>query len=192
VRAAAAEPRSVRRQDLKLDLVDEYALDESQREGIRSLLAACFPEDAYTRTRTYLKQLPPRRLLAYEAGQLVGQLGLEHRAIGTSQGPHQVLGVADLCVSEASRRQGVASHMLSEVESLARAARVPFLVLFARDHRLYERNGFVHAPNPLRWVKIHEHEITGVAVEPLEELMVKAVGSVAWPEGLVDLLGHQF
>jgi predicted acetyltransferase len=82
--------------------------------------------------------------------------------------------------------------MLAQVESLARERHVPFLVLFARDHRLYERNGFSRAPNPLRWVKIHEHQIIGVAEEPLQELMVKPVGAVAWPEGLVDLLGHQF
>jgi len=183
---------SVRRQDLKIDLVDEYSITEIQREAIRGLLAASFPDAAFTRSRTYLKQLPSRRLLAYASTGLVGHLGLEHRAIGTPAGPSQILGIIDLCVSAAWRGHGVGSRMLAQVESLAREKHVPFLVLFARDHRLYERNGFFHASNPLRWAKIHEHQITGIAEEPLEELMVKPVGAAAWPEGLIDLLGHQF
>jgi predicted N-acetyltransferase YhbS len=155
-------------------------------------LAASFPDAAFTGTRTYLKQLPARRLLAYEGSQLVGHLGLEHRAIGTPEAPYEILGIVDLCVSKACRGRAIATRMLSGVEALAREKGIPFLVLFAQDRRLYERSGFLHASNPLRWVKIHEHQITGVAEEPLEELMVKAVGGVAWPGGLIDLLGHQF
>ena len=177
---------------MRLDLVDEYSLNASRREEIRHLLSASFPEASYTRTRTYLKQFPPRRLLAYEADRLVGHLGLEHRAIGTSGGPQEILGVVDLCVSPPWRGRGVASQMLAWVESLAQANRIPFLVLFAQDGRVYERNGFRHACNPLRWAKIHEHQTIGVAEEPLVELMVKPVGTVPWPGGTIDLLGHQF
>jgi predicted acetyltransferase len=104
----------------------------------------------------------------------------------------EILGVADLCVAAPSRRRGVASQLLASVEAMAREHRICFLLLFARDRRLYERNGFVHAPNPLRWVKIHENEITGIAEQPLDELMVKAVGRERWPSGTIDLLGHQF
>ena len=82
--------------------------------------------------------------------------------------------------------------MLTWVEGLARQSGVPFVVLFAVDPRLYHRNGFSHESNTLRWVKIHEHEIIGVAEEPLAELMVKPVGAERWPTGTIDLLGHQF
>lgn len=177
---------------MKFNLVDEYSLDARLREEIRRLLSVSFPQASYTRTRTYLKQFPPRRLLASEAGQLVGHLGLEHRAIGTASGPQEILGMVDVCVSAPWRGRGVASQMLAWVESLARANRIPFLVLFAEKHRVYERNGFHHASNPLRWTKIHEHQTIGIAEEALAELMVKAVGAAPWPDGTIDLLGHQF
>ena len=180
------------RRDLKLRQIDEYRLDRSMRDEIRVLLHACFPDARFTRTRTYLKQLPPRRLLASEQGRLVGHLGLEHRVVGTESGPLEILGIIDLCISESHRGRGAASEMLGWVEALARETSVPFLMLFAQDRRLYTRNGFIHASNPLRWVKIHEHEVIGVGEEPLAELMVKAVGEHAWPKGLVDLLGYQF
>ena len=65
-------------------------------------------------------------------------------------------------------------------------------MLFAQDPRVYGRNGFRRATNPFRWVKIHEHQIIGIGEEPLEEAMVKEVGSRPWPNGLIDLLGYQF
>jgi GNAT superfamily N-acetyltransferase len=146
----------------------------------------------FARTRTYAKQLPARRLLASEQDRIVGHLGLEHRVIGTETGPLEILGIIDLCVAEAHRGRGTATQMLRWVEALARETSVPFLMLFAQDRRLYNRNDFIHGTNPLRWVKIHEHEIIGIGEEALAELMVKAVGEKAWPEGHVDLLGYQF
>ena len=112
--------------------------------------------------------------------------------IGTETGPVGILGIIDLCVAEAHRGRGTATQMLLWVEALARETSVPFLMLFAQDRRLYNRNGFIHGTNPLRWVKIHEHEIIGIGEEALAELMVKAVGEKAWPEERVDLLGYQF
>ena len=173
-------------------MIDEFALDRSTREEIRVLLRACFPGATFARTRIYAKQLPSRRLLASEQGRIVGHLGFEHRVVGTEIGPLEILGIVDLCVLEAHRGRGTASQMLNWMETLAGEASVPFLMLFAQDRRLYDRNGFIHGSNPLRWVKIHEHEIVGVGEKPLAELMVKAVGEDTWPAGLVDLLGYQF
>jgi predicted acetyltransferase len=98
----------------------------------------------------------------------------------------------DLCVAPRWRGGGVASHMLAWVDALARASGIPFVVLFAQDRRLYERNGYRHAASPLRWAMIHEHRLTGIAEQPLAELMVKSVAGAPWPEGVIDLLGHQF
>lgn len=177
---------------LDLALAEEYALGAHRRDAIRALLAESFPDAPFTGTRTYGKQLPARRLLASDGDRLVGHLGLEHRVIGTNGGPREIFGIVDLCVAPRWRGCGVASRMLDWLEALARESGIPFLVLFAQDRRLYERNGYRHAGNPLRWAKIHEHRLTGVAEEPLAELMVKSVAGAPWPEGVVDLLGHQF
>ena len=86
----------------------------------------------------------------------------------------------------ADARQGLRAAL-----HLALEHQIEFLLLFAADSRLYERNGYQREPNTLRWVKIHEHKIIGIGEEPLEELMVKRVTGRSWPEGTVDLLGHQ-
>jgi len=66
------------------------------------------------------------------------------------------------------------------------------MILFALKPDLYRRNGFYAPMNPLRWVKIHEHQILGIGEEVLPELMVKGLSGKAWPSGMVDLLGYQF
>jgi GNAT superfamily N-acetyltransferase len=177
---------------VQLTLVDELGLDRGQAEDIRRLLAACFPDWDYPRHRRYFKQLPARRLLAREDGRLLGQLGLEHRAIGTAAGPATILGTIDLCVAPDARGRGVAGRLLDRVEQLGSAGGVEFLVLFATDRRLYERHGYRRADNPLRWLRIDEHASLGIGEEAVDELMVKPLTTRPWPEGPVDLLGYLF
>jgi hypothetical protein len=68
-----------------------------------------------------------------------------------------------------------------------------FIILFADDSRLYDRNGWARAANPCTWLKINGHRTLGLAItQDTDALMVKAIGARAWPEGDVDLLGHLF
>lgn len=177
---------------MKLELVEEYSLGAERAEAVRALLHEAFPDVGFTRTRTYLKQIPPRRLLAWDGGRLIGHLGLEHRVIGTEDGPATLFGVLDVCVASDARGRGVASAMLEHVEALGRDHAIDFLMLFATDHRLYERNGYRHEDNVLRWSMIDEHKTLGIDEQPLDELMIKPIGARPWPAGPIDLLGHQF
>jgi GNAT superfamily N-acetyltransferase len=177
---------------MDLALVDELGLDRGQAEDIRCLLAACFPDWEHTRHRHYFKQLPARRLLALEGKRLLGQLALEHRAIGTATGPATILGIIDLCVAPEARGSGIAGRMLDRVEQLGRGRGIEFLMLFATDRRLYERHGYRHAGNPLHWLRIHEHASLGMGEGQVEELMVRPLTARPWPDGPVDLLGYLF
>lgn len=177
---------------MKLELIEEYRLSAAQHEAIRLLMAEAFPDSAFTESRTYLKQIPARRLLATDNGRLVGHLGLEHRVIGTATGPATIFGIVDVCVANASHGRGVASEMLASVEALAREHSVEFLLLFASNHRVYEKNGYCRAHNALRWMMIDEHQMLGLTEQVLDELMIKPLQDRPWPDGLVDLLGHQF
>ena len=177
---------------MKLTLWDDFRLDADQRASVGRLLADCFPGFGFGPSRLHFKQLPAWRLLATEEDRVAGHLALEHRRIGTASGPATIFGIIDVCVAPAMRRRSLASSMLLLVEALAAEHQIDFLVLFARDARLYERHGFERAPNPLRWVKIHEHETLGIGEGSLDELMVKPVAGRAWPAGPVDLLGHTF
>jgi predicted N-acetyltransferase YhbS len=171
--------------------IDELEIDPALDARIVALLRASFPDVALD--RRYYK-LPPRfRLLALDGEVLAGHVGVDARVVGTEEGPVRVFGVVDLCVARSHRSRGLGADLLARVEALARQARADFVVLFADDHRVYLRNGFVRAENLCRWTMIHEHRTLGVKEAPLDDcLMVKAVGARAWPSGTVDLLGHVF
>jgi len=177
---------------LVFELIDEFRLTPEQQRQILTLLQVCFMEPGAIASRIYYKQVPPRRLLVWQNQALVGHMGIEYRVVGTHDGPLSIFGVIDLCVAPECRNQGIATQMLTWVEHLGQASRADFIILFAVKVDFYRRNGF-HAPmNPLRWMKIHEHETLGIGEEVLPELMVKGLTERSWPSGMVDLLGYQF
>ena len=131
-------------------------------------------------------------MLVWQNQSLVGQMGVEYRVLGSQDGPLRIFGAIDVCVAPECRNQGIATQMLTWLEHLGQSSRVDFMILFALKPDLYRRNGFYAPMNPLRWVKIHEHQILGIGEEVLPELMVKGLSGKAWPSGMVDLLGYQF
>ena len=177
---------------IRLEFIDEFRITPLQEQQIRQILNVSFPNDDFTQSRTYLKQLPQRRLFAWSDNELIGHMGVEHRVIGLSTGPATIFGVIDLCIDSKYRGRGVASTMLNRLEQLGRENNVDFLVLFADDARLYLRNGFRHPGNRLRWLKIDEHETIGIGEEVVDALMVKEIAHHPWPNGLVDFLGYLF
>jgi len=177
---------------VRYELIDEFRISSGLHEQIRCLLQFCFPDSGYLLTRDYFKQRPQRRLLVWKEGILVGHCGIEHRTIGLKTGPATIFGLIELCVDGEHQGEGIASGMIEHVEQLGQQHDVDFLMLFATDRRLYEKNGFRAPGNPLRGSMIHEHQTTGVDEQVLEELMIKELGDRKWPKGLVDLLGYQF
>ena len=99
----------------RFELIDEFRLTPELNTRLRKLLQASFPESEFTQSRTYLKQLPQRRLLAWCDGELAGQMGIEYRAIGLPTGSATILGVIDLCVAAEHRRRGLATAMVTAV-----------------------------------------------------------------------------
>jgi GNAT superfamily N-acetyltransferase len=170
--------------------VAEAEIGADLRQQVQALLQASF---AGYPSRTYFKLPPHFRYLALSDGELAAQMGVELRVIRVGGDVVRTFGVVDLCVSESKRSRGLAGQLLAEVTDYARSCGMDFIILFADDSRLYERNGWARAGNPCSWVKIHDHRTLGLAqAEDTGALMVKAIGEQAWPEGEVDLLGHVF
>jgi hypothetical protein len=58
--------------------------------------------------------------------------------------------MAPLCVKRlATGRRRLAGRLLADVTELARSCGMHFVILFADDGRLYARNGWVSAANPV-------------------------------------------
>ena len=68
------------------------------------------------------------------------------------------------------------------------------MLLVANDPRLYSKNGFVYISNYCSFLRIHEHQNYGVALEKIEnDFMIKQIGAKNWQQdGLMDLLGYRF
>ena len=169
----------------------EYAIGPDWHDQITSLRNACFPD--CVQDRSYFKQLPHFRLLAFEGEQLVGHLGIDHRMMTWGGVPSPVFGVIDLCVHSEARGQGIATRLLQRAEEIAQKAEIEFMVLISQAHRLYQRNGYVAVSATCSWLRIDEHTNYGVAVERFEEeLMIKGLQGKSIPDGPVDFLGYMF
>lgn len=179
--------------ELKLIQINEYELSDRQRSQILSLLTDCFP--GYFEERIFFKQMSQERLLAYSDGDLIGQLGLEHRAIRIGDQWASIFGIVDLCVKEEARRQGVATELLRVVEEKAVANDIHFCLLFADEHKLYQNVGYTLFQNDCVWLGIDEGQSIGLIKRRLPDcMMVKPIsGKITWDEtATVDLLGYLF
>ncbi|MGF1482001.1 MAG: GNAT family N-acetyltransferase [Cyanophyceae cyanobacterium] len=169
----------------------EFDIDEETHRQITKLKNSCFPD--YTKPRSYYKQLPHFRYLAYQGQTLIGQMGIDHRAIAIEDSVFTIFGVIDLCVIADKRRLGIASQMLQSLTQLAQEKSIDFLFAVASDHRLYQKNEFSAVIGYFQWLRIHDHKNYGVANEKLDqEVLVKQIGHRKWSDGPVDLLGYLF
>ncbi|MGI3902850.1 MAG: GNAT family N-acetyltransferase [Janthinobacterium lividum] len=162
------------------------------REQISSLLDEAFP--AVFEDRTYFKQWPHQRLVAVKDRKVVGQLGLDYRAIRVGDQVIGISGIIDLCVRRTHQGNGIGSALLQRAEIHAREGNVPFMVLMADKPDLYKRNGFVNIhPAFTKWLGIEDRASNSLIDRDLSDcFMAKALTNVSWPSGTIDLLGYLF
>jgi predicted acetyltransferase len=177
---------------MKIIKIIEFNIELNTHNQITKLRNICFPESK--KDRSYYKQLPHFRYLVYNDDQLIGQMGVDHRVISVGDSVFKIFGVIDLCVMPKYQRQGIATQLLNLVTKLAEKKSIDFLLLVADDDRLYSKHGFKYVSNYCSFLRIHEHQNYGVALEKIEnDFMVKQIGTESWKhEGLMDLLGYRF
>ena len=164
--------------------------DPNWDAAIASLLDACF--DGVHGGRTWFKQIPHERLLAWRGCDLMGHVGMEYRVVRVGEAIVPILGIVDLCVVPAARRQGIGAALLQGAEERARGQ--SFALAMADDPRFYERAGYslLNDAN-VTFLAIDELRCHSVIRRDLSEIfMVKQLTCDAWPDGPIDLLGHLF
>ena len=157
---------------------------------LAELLDKAFP--SVFKGRTFYKQQPHRRLLAFEEERLVGHVGLDLRVITIGGALYEIVGLIDLCVVTDMRRKAVGSALINASEDVGIGH--DFAVLFADDRRIYEANGYKRiTPALTRWLAIDELQSHSVIERDLSGCFIaKPLGSRRWPGGKIDLLGHLF
>lgn len=178
--------------DYKLCLINEYEICTAMIVDISSLLDECFPNTFDG--RSYFKQLPHFRFMAYQNDILIGHMGVDHRVIKVGGEAVRIFGVIDLCVKPSHRRVGIAGNLLNAVEMLAVTSNVEFLVLMGDTYSLYKANGFERvAPAITKWLAVENEESISLIERDLSDcFLVKAMRSRAWPGGKIDMLGYLF
>lgn len=176
---------------MQIQRLEEFQIEQSLQQQIGDLLGECFSD--YPEDRSYFRQLPDFRYLAWMDQQLVAHLAVEHRIINNDDQLLRIFGIIDLCVAPAFQHQKLATKMLRLLEQLARDHRIDFLVLVAKDHEFYTLNGFQVVDNRCRWLMIHDDQTFGITSRSLHRsLLVKATGEKQWRPGITDFLGHIF
>ena len=176
---------------MNIERIEELKISATKRKEIHQLLDNCFP--GYPKGRTYYKQLPSFRYLAYQEEKLIGHLSVEHRMIAIDQKPFAIFGVTDVCVAKEFRQKSIGATLLNKVEDLGKNHQIDFILLTATEHDLYLKNGYELHSNTCRWLFINDHQTLGVKNQHLAEaLLIKPLGVQKWSDGMVDFLGTVF
>jgi GNAT superfamily N-acetyltransferase len=142
--------------------------------------------------RTFFKQKPHQRLLAFEGERLVGHVGLDFRVINVGGSILDIMGIIDLCVAKDWQHNHIGSELMTRAEQLATGC--DFVILYTEEHAFYEKLAFTaKSPAPTRWLAIDELKSHSVIERDLSDcFMVKKLRQKRWPEGEIDLLGYLF
>lgn len=164
--------------------------DPTRDAAIADLLDTCF--DGVHEGRTFYKQIPHERLLAWSGSDLMGHVGMDYRVVRVGEATVPILGIIDLCVSPAVRRQGIGAALLRGAEERAKGQ--SFALAMADDPRLYHQTGYsLLRATHVTFLAIDEVRCHSVISRDLSEIfMVKPLSGDTWPDGPIDLLGYLF
>ena len=172
----------------------EYDIDNKLKNKLQKLLVDSFGTD-FPSDRIYYKQLPHFRIIvSNENKDIIGQAGIDYRAMNLNGKSIMVIGIIDLCVAKAYRSKGIGSLILSEIHKFCKDKSVDYILLFADNPKLYLNNGFVSVENKCKWLQINDEDQTiyGIGHERIKELMIKELRGKKWEDGELDLLGYLY
>ena len=179
---------------MRIDKIEEYNVNHQTKYELQKLLIESFGKD-FPSGRIFYKQRPHFRFIVRDTyNHLIGQVGLDYRAMNLNGKQIAVLGIIDLCISEAHRSKGTASLLLSKIDEFCKDKEIDFILLFADKSNLYLKNGFKSVKNKCKWLQIDDVNQTtvGIGQKEITELMVKEMNGKKWEEGEVDLLGYLY
>lgn len=171
-------------------MVEEFRLTAPTRQQIAALLKEGF--GVYPNDRSFYKQLPGFRFLAWDRAVLVGHLAAEFRIVNVGGNILPIFGVADLCVTPSRQQERIATQMLEQLEQLADSSGIEFILLTGSEPNVYQGMGFQRLERECRWLLINNLTTLGVIRRSVNNIMIKPLGDRGWPEGEIDFLGHIF
>ena len=165
-------------------------VDTRRETAIAHLLNQCF--DGIHQGRSYFKQLPHGRFLAWDGAALVGHVGFDFRVIRVGGEIVSIIGIVDLCVAEKTRGMGVGQALLRRAETNAKGQ--SFALAMADDRRIYTQTGYASLQSAdVKFLAIDELNCHSIVQRDLTYIfMVKCLSRQTWPNGSIDMLGYLF
>ena len=174
-----------------IEYIRDADVDAKLDADLRTLLSSCFTGEGsaiFARQR-FFNEMPPHRWLVRDsAGQLVAHLAVHDKIIGTTIGDLRVGGLAEVCVTASQRGQGLVRRLVALSDQWMLAQDIPFGALLG-DFRIYGSSGYRHIVNPIRYLVPPSGEWK---TEPMDYFLIKPLGIIDWPHGLIDLRGPKF
>lgn len=173
-----------------VETIPEHHLTREDDAAIAALLKQAFTTDFYG--RSYFQQRHHVRLVIRDEGRIIAHIGLCLRDVRLGAKMLTVIGIGDVATDPAQRGQGLASQILKDAISVARAGPADFLMLFG-DRPMYRGHGFVSQPNSLTYVSMEDGHTCEIKTEPDDTLMIYPLGEAEWDAAApLDLMGHKF
>lgn len=164
---------------MDISYLPDARVDEQLDADLRTLLSGCFG-DAFKNKRYHFEP-PTHRWLVRDEGQLVAHLAVHDKTFEYAGTITRFLGIAEVCVAPSHRGRGLVKRLLGEME--ARFSTAPFAILLG-EAGVYGSSGYDTVHNVY-----FPYDSTDA---PAEGVMVKALGSAAWPSGKVTIEGPPF
>lgn len=177
--------------EVKIELIQEIQMTESQRKAIQQLLLQSF--STYPDGKLYYPQPPHYRILSWIDDRLIGHLAGVLREVVVGDRSILIGGLADLCIDHDWVGNRLASRMIAYMESLTMSQGVPYLMAMTNDPVFYEKSGFTSIDTRCTWLAyMHGKSLGLFKRQPPAGLMIKALTKEPWPEGELDLMGPLF
>jgi N-acetylglutamate synthase-like GNAT family acetyltransferase len=180
---------------IEITFIPEFKITREDSLACNNLIQASFPEIDF-QGRDYFKQPPHYRILAKENNKLIGQVGLDYRAMSLDGSPIKVLGLIDICVDSQQRNRKIGVNILQKVDelSLEFSEKIDFIFLVTNIPNYFSKYGFEKIEPTTTWLKIHQHKNYGLGTEKINDtnFMIKPINDKKWEGENLDLLGYMY
>ena len=170
----------------------EWEIKKEQHETINQLLDKSF--NGYPKGKTFFRQQPAFRYLVYTEEMLIGQCGVESRAIYNNGGLRRIFGLSDFCIHPEHQNQGIGQQLISRVIADAAKTDYDYIISLTAEDGFYTSVGFEVHDTFCRWLILADDKSFGLVHRKLEDcLCVYPLKSDAnWDPGFADFLGTLF
>ena len=176
---------------VQLEYVREPDVSEVLDRELRELIGNSFPQPrcSFFFERRYAQEMPlHRHLLRDAAGRLVAHVAVHEKLLGVGSEELLVGGIAEVCVHESHRGQGLARRLLDRTHDDLRERGIEFAVLFG-DAPVYAASGYLALSAEIRRF---DPATQSFETGPSRVALYKPLTLRPWPDGSVDLRGPMF